>query len=305
MPAHTGYLLATFKGEQSPLGEQVYFALSDDGLRWRALKRACPVLVSELGERGVRDPFLLRAQDGRGFFLLGTDLSINQHPDWTRAVRAGSHSIVVWESPDLVHWSAPRLVQIAPPDAGCAWAPEAVFDPVAGRYLVFWASTTAGDDFARHRIWASHTSDFREFSPPFVFIDTGANVIDTTIVHDGGAYHRFTKDERHKSITMETATALGGEWREVPEFSLRTLVGYEGPACYRLEPACDDRPGTWLLILDHYLAQRGYQAFVTHDLASGRFEPAAEFVSPFPFRHGSVLPVTAEEILRLREAYGD
>ena len=299
-----GFLFATFRGEQTPLSEQVHFALSTDGREWAALKGGEPVLVSRLGERGLRDPFVLRSHDGEKFYLLGTDLSIARNPDWARAVRAGSRSIVVWESPDLVHWSAPRLAAVAPEDAGCAWAPEAVYDADKGDYLVFWASTTARDDFAKHRIWAARTRDFRDFSAPFVYIEREATIIDTTIVHDGRAYFRFTKDEKHKSITLETAAGLAGDWREIEEFSLRGLVGYEGPECYLIEPASAGRPPLWGLILDHYMAQRGYQPYVTHDLASGRFEPASGFRFPFPFRHGSVLPVTAAEIARLRAAYG-
>lgn len=297
-----GFLFATFKGEQTPLSEQVYLALSLDGRRWTALNGGAPSLVNELGERGVRDPFLLRAADGAGYYLIGTDLSINRDPDWTRAVRAGSRCIVVWESPDLVRWSPPRLAAVAPADAGCAWAPEAVHDARTGDYLVFWASTTARDDFVRHRIWAARTRDFREFSAPFVYIEGEAPVIDTTIVHDGRAYFRFTKDERHKSVTLQTCETLEGVWREVEGFTLRGMAGYEGPQCYLIEPGAEGRSPVWGLIMDHYMAGRGYQPYVTGDLASGRFEPAAGFHFPFPFRHGSVLSLTREEVDRLRAA---
>lgn len=300
-----GFLFATFRGEETPLSEQVYLALSLDGRRWRALNGGEPVLVNESGERGVRDPFLLRAAGGGKYYLIGTDLSINRNPDWTRAVRAGSRSIVVWESEDLVRWSPPRLVEVAPADAGCAWAPEAVLDARTGEYLVFWASTTGRDAFAKHRIWAARTRDFREFSAPFVYIEGEAPVIDTTIVHDGRAYFRFTKDEKHKSVTLQTSPALEGEWREVENFTLRGMVGYEGPQCYLIEPASPNRPPVWGLIVDHYMARRGYQPYVTGDLASGRFDPAEGFHFPFPFRHGSVLPLDSEETSRLIAAHPD
>jgi arabinoxylan arabinofuranohydrolase len=136
-----GFLFVTFKGEQSPMTEQIYFALSRDGRQWQALHGGDPVLVSTLGEKGVRDPFLLRSHEGNKFYLLATDLSINRNHDWSRAVRAGSKSLVIWESDDLTHWSEPRLVPVAAADAGCAWAPEAVYDEESGNYLVFWAST--------------------------------------------------------------------------------------------------------------------------------------------------------------------
>lgn len=299
-----GFLFVTFRGEQSPLTEQVYFALSPDGRNWSALKDGEPVLVSPLGEKGVRDPYLIRAHDGSKFYLIATDLSIHLNPEWKRAAQAGSRSIVIWESADLVAWSEPRLAQIAADDAGCTWAPEAVYDEETGDYLVFWASTTRRDDFAKFRIWAARTKDFRSFGEPFIYIDKPTAVIDTTIVHDGGRYYRFTKDERHKAITCETSARLLGPWSEVPEFSLARLVGYEGPECYLVEPASADRPPTWCLILDHYTKGEGYKPFVTQDLAGGRFTPGAGFSFPFRFRHGSVLPVSTEEYARLQASFG-
>jgi len=78
-------LFVTFKGEETPLTEQVYFGLSRDGRHWQALNGAEPILVSELGEKGVRDAFLLRSHDDQKFFLLATDLSIYHDPDWDAA----------------------------------------------------------------------------------------------------------------------------------------------------------------------------------------------------------------------------
>ncbi len=168
--APAGFLFVTFKGEQTPLTEQIYFALSKDGRNWTALNKSQPVLVSELGEKGVRDPYLLRAHDNSKFYLIATDLSINRNGNWGRAVRAGSRSLVIWESTDLVKWSEPRLVEVAPDDAGCTWAPEAIYNEDTGDYLVFWASTTKRDNFAKHRIWAARTNDFRTFGKPFIYI---------------------------------------------------------------------------------------------------------------------------------------
>ena len=297
--APAGYLFATFKGEQTPLTEQIYFATSRDGREWSALNNGEPVLVTTLGEKGARDPYLLRSHDGKKFFLIATDLSINLNRNWGRAVREGSRSILVWESADLVNWSAPRLVKVAPDDAGCTWAPEAIYDEENGDYLVFWASTTRRDNFAKHRIWAARTADFVTFGEPFVFIEKPTTVIDTTIVREGEAYYRFTKDEKHKAITMETAPRLSGPWTDVPGFNLGRLVGYEGPQIYQLEPAGPDKPAVWSLILDFYSKGQGYQPWTTSRLAGGDFQPAQGFKFPFKFRHGSVLPLTDAELRRL------
>ena len=297
-----GYLFVTFKGETTPLTEQVYFGLSRDGKRWEALNAGRPVLVTEVGEKGARDPFVLRAHGGGKAFLIATDLSIHLNPEWKRAVRAGSRSILVWESADLVAWEGPRLVEVAPPDAGSTWAPEAIYDEERGDYLVFWASTTGRDDFAKHRIWAARTADFRTFGEPFVYIEKPTTIIDTTIVRDGGRYHRFTKDEKFKAITLEVSERLDGPWTEVADFSLARLVGYEGPACFPLMDA-DGRTRSWCLLLDHYAKGEGYKPYLAATLEGGRFEPASNFEFPFRFRHGTVLPVTAEEYERLRAAF--
>ena len=55
-PAIGGFLFVTFKAQKDPMDEQIYFALSKDGRNWTALNDGKPVLVSELGEKGVRDP---------------------------------------------------------------------------------------------------------------------------------------------------------------------------------------------------------------------------------------------------------
>ena len=59
MESCTGYLFVHFTGEEK-LGEQIYFALSRDGLHWMDLNNGNPVLLSDIGEKGVRDPFILR-----------------------------------------------------------------------------------------------------------------------------------------------------------------------------------------------------------------------------------------------------
>ncbi len=299
-----GFLFVTFKGEQSPMTEQIYFAFSQDGRNWDALNGGEPVLVSTLGEKGVRDPFLLRSHDGKKFYLLATDLSINLNHDWGKAQKAASKSIVIWESTDLVKWSEPRLVQVAADDAGCTWAPEAVYDEEAGDYLVFWASKNRSDNFAKQRIWAARTKDFVAFGKPFIYIERPSDVIDTDIVRDNGKYYRFSKDEKFKAITLETADKLMGPWKEMEQFSLSKMRGYEGPECFLLEPATANKPPTWCLVLDYYSKGRGYQPFTTHDLAGGQFEPGSDFKFPFKFRHGSIMPLGVDEQKTLLAAYG-
>lgn len=298
-----GYLLATFGSEKNAPDEQIYFNLSRDGRTWTSVSPAKPVLVSQIGTKGARDPFLIRSPDGQKTYLIATDLSIRRTPGWRRAVTTGSRSLLVWESADLVNWSAPRLVKVAPDDAGCTWAPEATYDEETGDYLVYWASTNAPDDFTKHRIWAARTKDFVTFGKPFIYLERDHSVIDTTLVRENGRYYRFTKNEGKRTIFLETSEKLLGPWTDIPGFSLLNAVGYEGPACYALQPSADGGPGTWCLLVDYYAKRVGYTAFVTRDLAGGKFAPAPDITFSVKTPHGSILPVTTEEFARLQAAW--
>jgi sucrose-6-phosphate hydrolase SacC (GH32 family) len=301
--ADGGFLFVTFKGEESPMTEQIYFAVSDEGKRWDGLHGNEPVLVSKLGEKGVRDPFIFRSHDGAKTYMIATDLSIHLNRDWGRAQRAGSKSIVIWESTDLVKWSEPRLVKVAPDDAGCTWAPEAVYDEDAGDYLVFWASKTGGDGYKKQRIWAARTKDFTTFSKPEIYIERPSDIIDTDIVRENGVYYRFSKDETTKAITMESSPKLMGEWKNVEKFSLAGLKGYEGPACFPLKSAAAGGKATWCLMLDQYSKGTGYHAWTTNDISTGEFKPAGDFKFPFRTRHGAVLAITDKEMKALKDSY--
>ena len=70
-----GYLFAHFVGEEKD-GEQVYFALSRDGLHWQDLNGGKPVLFSRTGTCGVRDPFPVRNPLSGKAYLIATDLRI-------------------------------------------------------------------------------------------------------------------------------------------------------------------------------------------------------------------------------------
>ncbi|KAF0095883.1 MAG: Glycosyl hydrolases family 43 [Puniceicoccaceae bacterium 5H] len=166
--------------------------------------------------------------------------------------------------------------------------------------MVFWASKTADDHFTKHRIWAAHTQDFREFSEPFVYIEKPTTVIDTTILRQNGKYYRFTKDEKYKAITMEVSDHLMHGWADIEGFNLGKLEGYEGPTCFMLKPDASNDSPRWCLLLDWYSQGRSYQSYITDDLSKGDFEPAASMDFPFhPVRHGTVIPITEEELDRL------
>ncbi|GLB45060.1 putative glycosyl hydrolase 43 family protein [Lyophyllum shimeji] len=106
----------------------------------------------------------------------------NSGMSWDQASRRGSRSLAIWESPDLKTWSAQRLVQVAPPEAGMAWAPEATYDSSTGKFVVYWASKLYATSDTNHtgtsyaRILYATTTDFKTFSTPAVWIDPGRDI---------------------------------------------------------------------------------------------------------------------------------
>ena len=121
---YNNYLFAYFVGEGEG-GEAIYFAVSEDGYNWSELNGGRSVLQSTLGTTGLRDPYLMRSEDGEKFYLIATDLCINKDGDWWKAQTAGSTSVMFWESEDLINWSEQQMLAINNKTAGCTWAPEA------------------------------------------------------------------------------------------------------------------------------------------------------------------------------------
>lgn len=298
----SAYLFAYFTGEEAN-GEQVYFAVSRDGLHWQDLNGGRPVLRSLLGTRGVRDPFLVRHPVNGKIYLMATDLCIGRNPDWIDAQENGSRDLIVWETENLIHWSRERACTVGIGEAGCVWAPEAVYDREKKAFFVFFASKTklAGDEKGKQRIYAAYTDDFRHFSETFLYIEKSCDIIDTTILESGGRYYRVSKDESTNRLILETSDTLQGEYTQISSPALTSLVGVEGPEGYLLP---DGR--TWCLIADQFMTARGYLPMVTSDLASGDFRilaPEEYDLGKTLKKHGGILPVTEEEYERLVSHY--
>ena len=209
-----GYLFAHFIGEEGEDHEQIYFAVSEDGLNFKDLSPDKPVLVSTVGERGVRDPYLYRSPEGNRFFLIATDLSIYNRGGWIKneqgyydASTTGSSCLVLWESNDLVNWSEPRLLDIAPENAGMAWAPEMIYDEKNSQYLIFFASSIMNPETKYkdkpNTIFYVTTKDFIHFSETKIFIDNQTDgeedgkcreIIDATLIKIGDTYYAASKD---------------------------------------------------------------------------------------------------------------
>jgi hypothetical protein len=315
------YLFVHFTGdEKTPDAEQVYFAASKNGLTFSDLNRGQPVMRSAIGEKGVRDMHLIRSPEGDRFYLIATDLSIHLRANgWganNNATATGSNKIVVWESDDLVNWSAPRLALVAAQGAGMAWAPESYYDEKTGEYIVFWSSALGG----RTQVYYAKTRDFYTFTEAKPFVES-TDVIDATVTESGNYYYRASKfgGNNASNIFLQRvpkADGLLGTWSNyislagtrggnstVPSspsaisYYASGGAGLEGPEFYKLAN------GDTILMADRYTNGTGYVPFLLQDLDDTKtwsVMPGANFnYGIVKKRHGNILPITEAEYARV------
>lgn len=313
---YEGYVFAYFTGN-SVEGENIYLAASNgnNALNWTDLNDGQPVLKSTQGTTGLRDPFLMRSQEGDGFFLIATDLSIGSGTSWGDAVKFGSRYIEVWESRDLKTWSEQRHVLVSPPEAGNTWAPEAYFDKAIGEYVVFWASSLYDtDDVDRtgatyHRMLYATTKDFITFSSTKVWQEAGKSRNDSTVIEVDDTFYRFTKDEGAggtgcSDIIQESSTSLLASldsWTSITSCIGRKagLSAVEGPIVFKSNPE-DVNGDRFYLFVDEY-GGRGYVPLETANIASPDWKVSIAYRLPSTPRHGTVVSLTATELVTLSE----
>ncbi|MCE5186096.1 MAG: AbfB domain-containing protein [Planctomycetaceae bacterium] len=301
---YAGYLMAHFTGESS-MGEQIYFSVSTDGLHWSDVNSSGPVLILNVGENGVRDPSIIRSADGMKFWILATDLRIANGKGWDAALNRGSTSLVIWESTDLINWSQPWLVDVAGsiPTAGCAWAPEAIYDEENGNYVVYWTTQSDLDGIRKIRIYCAATTDFVNFSPAQLYINRPGTqgIIDTQIIEVNDANYKYYRASGDGQITIEAGNSILGTWTTIGNLAHLGITGSsaEGPLWYKFNDVSQ-----WCLMVDQYSSGRGYLPLVSGDLSStSNFSilSASEYsLGSNLKRHGSVLNITAAELAAIQ-----
>ncbi|CAK4030429.1 glycoside hydrolase family 43 [Lecanosticta acicola] len=314
---YEGYMFAYFTGNTVE-GEKIYFAASNgnDALDWAELDGGKPVLASTKGTTGLRDPFIMRSQDGGTFYLLATDLSIGSGTSWGDSVRNGSRYLEIWESNDLVTWSEQRHVLVSPPTAGMTWAPEAHYDTAIDQYVVYWSSALYAEDDPGHtgtsynRMLYATTTDFVTFSKPQIWQDSGLSRIDSTVLQVDDTYYRFTKDEGGAAtgctdIIQESSQDLLAQvkgWKTVASCIGKKagLKAVEGPTSFKSNPG-DVHGDHYYLFVDEY-GGRGYIPLQTANISQPDWQVPSAYKLPARPRHGTVLPITAAELLRLQKA---
>ena len=303
---YEGYLFAYFEGGgDAKQQEHLRFALSDDGVNWRALNGNRPVIASDtISESGgIRDPHILRGEDGR-FYIVATDMNTAKN-GWNE-----NPGIVLLSSDDLLHWKHAKinLSKDYPKhfgDAYWVWAPQTIYDRKAKKYMIYF-TLQRNDRKSLITYYAYANKDFTGFeNEPKQLFSAKYGSIDNDIIERDGTYHLFykgnTKDENGKEvkngIQQATSKSLKGKWKEdfryVDAYAGKTPV--EGSSIFKLNGKDE-----YVLMYDMYTSGR-YEYQTCTDLY--HFSEPKAFTKDFFPRHGSVISLTRDELQRLQEKW--
>lgn len=293
-----GYLFVYFTGNDISQ-EAICFALSNDGLSWHKLNGGHPVIDSKVisSTGGVRDPHILRGEDGHTFYMVATDMVSANGWDSNRAM-------VLLKSEDLINWSH-SIINIqqtyeGQDDLKRVWAPQTIYDHKANKYMIYWSMKHGDGPDIIYYAYAndSFTGLTGEPRPLFIPADR-KSCIDGDIVYKDGKYHLFYKTEGHgNGIKVAVTDELtSGRWTESPDYKQQTDQAVEGAGTFKLS-------GTdkYILMYDMYMSGR-YQFTETTDLEHFRVIDS-DVTMDFHPRHGTVMAVTRDEMKRLTDKWG-
>ena len=294
----SGYLFVYFTGND-PRDESVCYALSRDGLNFKALNDNAPVidskLISETG--GVRDPHILRSEDGKEFYMVVTDMTCRKGWDSNRG-------LTLLKSTDLINWT-PSVINIQKRypkgnnDLKRVWAPQTIYDKDAGKYMVYFSMQHGNGPDIIYYVYAN--DDFTDFigKPKPLFIPKNKlSCIDGDIVYKDGEYHLFYKTEGNGNGIKKAVTKklTSGKWTESPDYKQQTENAVEGAGTFKMIDS-----DKYVLMYDVYM-NGAYQFTESTDLDNFKVIDSRVSMDFHP-RHGTVIPVTEEEYQRLERAF--
>lgn len=299
------YLFSYFTGNDT-YGEQIRFAVSNDGYTYTPLNNGAPIMSSDTIslKGGVRDPHILRCEDGETFYMVVTDMKSAE--GWS-----SNRGMVLLKSTDLVNWTHTTVhFPTKWPDTWGnvlrVWAPQTVYDPEAGKYLVYFSLLSSDDQAPYDRIYYCYANDdFTDLeTAPQILFDRGISTIDGDIVFNDAEnlYHMFFKNESLGGISQVTATRIthkegdqpGSQWSESSDPVQQTTEAVEGSGVFRLINSDD-----WVLMYDCYGAGH-YQYCSSPDLYEFSYVRDDYSINA---RHGTTIPITEAEAQRLFEKW--
>ena len=288
----SAYLFTYFTGNAGT-EESIRFAISKDGYHFNALNDNQPVIssaaISSTG--GVRDPHILRGADGKTFYMVVTDMVSARGWNSNRAM-------VLLKSTDLINWTS-SVVNIQTKYAGNenllrVWAPQTIYDERTKKYMIYWSMKHGEEPDKIYYAYANGDFTDLETEPKQLFFSpTNGAAIDGDIILDKGKYHLFFKTEGNGAgIKIAVSDELTSGYVLQDKYVQQTKDPVEGAGVFKL-----NNGEGYILMYDLYTKGK-YQFTKTKDLQN--FSVIDNEVSmDFHPRHGTVLPINAEEAARL------
>lgn len=308
------YLFAYFRNDaKSTNGENVFYAVSKDGYNYEALNGGVPVASASQGTGHSRDPYIMKAQDGAEYkyYMVATDANTTNNYNNT-----GLHT---WGSNDLITWDELANPQFATDKGGgsktitnMCWAPEAIWDPVAGKYMVYFATNEA-DSAANEsaKIYYSYTADFRTFTEKKVLFDPGYGVIDADITPYGNGYVMLYKKEASSGTgakkvwytfkTGKSPSNSDGEYdaANAKIFESVSNTQAEGPQVFPISGT-----SSYGVLVD-YFSDGGFGFSYTSDFESySKISADNCSINHLNPSHGCIIPISDMEYYNLSQAFG-
>jgi arabinoxylan arabinofuranohydrolase len=294
---YSAYLFVYFTGNSKD-GEAIRYALSDDGYHFKALNNNNPVLSSKniSSTGGVRDPHILRGADGKTFYMVATDMVAANGWNSNRAM-------LLLKSTDLMNWTS-SIVNIQKTFPGNedllrVWAPQTIYDPSAGKYMIYWSMKHGNDPDKIYYAYANKDFTGLETAPKQLFISpTNGACIDGDIVLKDGKYHLFFKTESEGAgIKIAVSDKLTEGYVLQNRFVQQTNDPVEGSGVFKL-----NNGDGYILMYDVYTKGK-YQFTKSKDLQNFTVIDQ-EVTMDFHPRHGTVIPITAKEAEALVRQWG-
>ncbi|MDO5483002.1 MAG: family 43 glycosylhydrolase [Bacteroidaceae bacterium] len=294
--------LFTYFNSNDPKDEQICYAISDDGYNFTPLNYGNPVISSDTIAltQCVRDPHILRCEDGKGFYMVATDM--RSAYGWS-----SNRGMVLLKSKDLINWehstvNFPTRYTKEWKNVIRVWAPETIYDKKAGKYMVFYSLRTS-DPGSFDKIYYQYANeDFTDLEgePKWLF-DAGNATIDGDIVYNENdqLYHLFYKQESGRGIYQAVAKNLTDRWRMLDGNVEQTKEAVEGVGVCK---AIDGK--SWIIMYDCY-GSGHYQFCKSTDLKTFEFVQNTETKGKFTPRHGTMIPITQAEKDRLLKEFGN
>jgi beta-xylosidase len=292
--------LFTYFNSNAPEDEQICYALSDDGYNFTPLNDGAPVISSDTIAltQCVRDPHILRCEDGKTFYMVCTDMR-SAH-GWS-----SNRGMVLLKSTDLVNWqhatvNFPTRYTKTWKNVIRVWAPETIYDHKAKKYMVFYSLRTSDRDSYDKIYYQYANADFTDLEgePQWLF-DAGNATIDGDIVYNEAdqLYHLFYKQESGRGIYQAVAKQLTDRWQMIDGNVEQTREAVEGVGVCK---AIDGK--SWIIMYDCY-GSGHYQFCKSTDLKTFQFVQNTATRGKFTPRHGTIIPITRAEKERLEQAF--